>query len=89
MPKDVVYRKKVGFQLPLEDWLWNQPAGRDRLAGLDGLASCLEVRGVKQVLAQRDEMATELAWVLLTLDVWLRIFLNKSRVLEFCNRSAA
>lgn len=82
MPKEVVYRKKVGFQLPLEDWLWNQEAGRERMADLSGLRGCLDMQGVQQALGQRDETATELAWVLLTLDVWLRIFLNKARVLE-------
>jgi asparagine synthase (glutamine-hydrolysing) len=89
MPKEVVYRKKVGFQLPLEDWLWNHPAGRDRMADLGRLRGHLDVGGVLQALAPRDETATELAWVLLTLDIWLGIFLNKSRVLEFGSVEAA
>ena len=85
LPKDIVYRKKSGFGVPLDRWFRN----RRRLGGfLDHLASTsFRQRGLWDV-AQVDRVIDdhmagraehgELLWELVNLELWSRMYLDET-----------
>lgn len=90
VPKDLVYRKKVGFRIPLERWLFTSDAGRARLRRLaeanNPIYDYLDRQVILLILnnpaAGEDEALTELVWMLLSLSLWMELFLRKEAVLE-------
>jgi asparagine synthase (glutamine-hydrolysing) len=82
LPKDIVYRKKMGFPTPLRAWLRDDSArGRlDRLHDPDGLVShYFDKRGLETLLARHvsgQVDATDRIWRLLNLQAWGQIFLS-------------
>jgi asparagine synthase (glutamine-hydrolysing) len=90
VPEDLVYRKKVGFRIPLERWLFTSEAGRARLDWLaqpdNPIYDYIDRQAVTPILtnpaAGKDEALTELVWMLLSIGLWMRIFLRKETVLE-------
>ena len=87
LPESILYRKKMGFGVPLNRWFREElkPAARDIL-----LAKRSVERGYfnKKVIARMlDEHAAMTAdhsyrlWALLWLELWHRIFVDKSSVL--------
>lgn len=78
LPHEVLYRKKMGFSVPLAAWFRGALSGRLRSALLEGeVAKCgyftpstLEVMLRQHAAGQRDNSAT--LWSLLMLDAFLR-----------------
>lgn len=88
LPRDIIYRKKMGFPTPLRQWLREPNAGqlfaliRDR-EGL--LASYLDFRVLDGLLERHQAGqvdATDRIWRLLNLQIWGDIFLTGKRSVE-------
>jgi len=84
LPRDIIYRKKMGFPTPIRRWL-NEPHANGLLAGLadrDGfLASYLDPAEVGRVVQRHRsglEDATDRIWRLLNLHLWGIIFFGAS-----------
>lgn len=85
LPKDVVYRKKMGFPTPVRDWLHGalaQPIYDSMLAGgsflleyVDGKVLSELIRGHQE--GRRD--GTDRLWRLLNLQLWGDLFLTRRR----------
>ncbi|MGZ5477713.1 MAG: asparagine synthetase B family protein, partial [Thermoanaerobaculia bacterium] len=82
LPRDIVYRKKMGFPTPLRAWLRDDTA-RARLQRLhdpDGLVShYFDRRALEALLARHmsgEVDATDRIWRLLNLQAWGHIFLS-------------
>jgi asparagine synthase (glutamine-hydrolysing) len=82
LPRDIVYRKKMGFPTPLRAWLRDETS-RARLDGLhhkDGLvAQYFDKRSLETLLARHvsgEVDATDRIWRLLNLQAWGEIFLS-------------
>lgn len=87
LPKPIVYRRKLGFGLPLARW-FATPAGIERRSWL-ARNSCplnqyLDSKVVKRLLDtyQGTELQAEALWLLLTLGIWLALISTKPRVLQ-------
>ncbi len=77
LPAEIVHRSKVGFALPLRDWL--APAGPlgGRIADLrraDGTAGDV----ARAAFGASAEPSPDLLWTLLALNVWEGVFLGNS-----------
>jgi asparagine synthase (glutamine-hydrolysing) len=84
LPRDIVYRKKMGFPTPLRTWL-RESAAEPIFAGLlrkEGLlASVLDMAGVKELIRKHRngvEDGTDRIWRLLNLQIWGDMFLDGS-----------
>jgi asparagine synthase (glutamine-hydrolysing) len=81
LPRDIIYRKKMGFPTPLRQWLQGQDAERllAMLTSGDGLVTSLVDRQALNQLLDRHrrgiEDATDRIWRLLNLQIWGEIFL--------------
>ena len=85
LPRDITYRKKMGFPTPLRQWL-REPAASGLLARLqarDGLlAPYLNHAELEQLLARQQagaEDCTDRLWRLLNLQVWGDLFITGRR----------
>jgi asparagine synthase (glutamine-hydrolysing) len=85
LPRDIIYRKKMGFPTPLRDWLLD-PNAEPLYAALgapDGLlASLLDMREVNALIGRHRsgfEDATDRIWRLLNLQIWGDLFLTGRR----------
>lgn len=90
LPRDIVYRKKMGFPTPLRQWLMD-PASDGLLAQLqdrDGLlASYIDFTYLNDLLARHKsglEDATDRIWRLLNLQLWGNIFITSRTGLLAC-----
>lgn len=85
LPREIVYRKKMGFPTPIRRWLLDPRAANlhSVLCARDGLlASYLEMPAVEELLARHQgglEDATDRIWRLLNLQIWGDIFLAGRR----------
>jgi asparagine synthase (glutamine-hydrolysing) len=85
VPREIIYRKKMGFPTPLRQWLLDPRADHlfGILRGRDGLlANYIDPAGLDALLdRQRSGMedATDRIWRLLTLQLWGDIFLTGKR----------
>jgi asparagine synthase (glutamine-hydrolysing) len=76
LPKEIVYRKKMGFPTPLKRWLRSPRAAplHDALVSPDGfLASYLDLAEIRSLTARHRagaEDATDRIWSLLNLQIW-------------------
>ena len=81
LPRDIVYRTKMGFPTPLRSWLRSPKAAPllARLQDSSGLLSDWVDRGVMNALLDRHqrgvEDATDRIWRLLNLQLWGDMFL--------------
>ena len=82
LPKEIVYRKKMGFPTPLRAWLRDDSA-RARLDGLHDpgglVSSYFDKRPLETLLARHASGsvdATDRIWRLLNLQAWGQIFLS-------------
>ena len=82
LPRDIIYRKKMGFPTPLKAWL-REPAAQDIFTLLekpDGLLASYCDRDYLRALLGRHQQGTEDAtdriWNLLNLQLWGEIYLN-------------
>ncbi len=85
LPRQIVYRKKMGFPTPLRQWLLD-PRAEPLFAALrdrDGfLASCLDLHQVDTLLDRHRagvHDATDRIWRLLNLQVWGDLFVTGKR----------
>jgi asparagine synthase (glutamine-hydrolysing) len=85
VPREIIYRKKMGFPTPLRQWLLDPRAEHlfDVLRARDGLLAQyidptkLDALLVRQKTGQED--ATDRIWRLLTLQLWGDLFLTGKR----------
>ena len=79
LPREGVYRPKVGFGLPIGEWLRN-PHGLGRYLHLlrEGRRAFLNHAAVEALIEEhlRGEDRTEQLWMLITLELWTRIFID-------------
>ena len=88
LPKEIVYRKKCGFGLPISDWLKDEsgfgkylkmfidPKTKRSFLNYDNI-----IKYIKQHSSgERDN--SELLWILISLEVWMRIFIDGDTVSE-------
>jgi asparagine synthase (glutamine-hydrolysing) len=85
LPKEIIYRKKMGFPTPLRDWLTqsrSQPI-YDALRDPNGLVASLVDKAALENLIHRQqnglEDATDRFWRLLNLQLWADVYLNGRR----------
>jgi len=85
LPRDIIYRKKMGFPTPLRAWLLT-PAAQpllDRLTADDGLLAAHvnldHVRGLIGLHQRGLEDATDRLWRLMNLQMWGDVFLTGRR----------
>ena len=82
LPRDIVYRKKMGFPTPLREWLMDrraQPLFAMLLASDGLLASYLDTKAIASLVERHQrgtEDATDRIWRLLNLQIWGDVFLN-------------
>jgi asparagine synthase (glutamine-hydrolysing) len=85
LPRDIIYRKKMGFPTPIRQWLLDQRAEPlyQALTARDGfLAEYLDVEQVKSLIARHragTEDATDRVWRLINLQLWGDLFLTGRR----------
>jgi asparagine synthase (glutamine-hydrolysing) len=85
LPREAIYRQKVGFSVPVSDWLKDK-SGLGRYLELFSdksfkLRSYFESVRIQQLI---DEHLTgkynhcEILWNLINFELWYRIFIEKS-----------
>jgi asparagine synthase (glutamine-hydrolysing) len=85
LPKEIIYRQKMGFPTPLKQWLGDSRTARlfDWLRDPGGLVAAHVERSKLEELIERQrsgaEDGTDRIWRLLTLQVWGDIFLTGRR----------
>jgi len=85
LPRDIVYRKKMGFPTPLRAWLSDSEASPllDSLLSDDGIVGDMLDRKELGALLDRHragtEDATDRIWRLLNLQIWGEIFITGKR----------
>jgi asparagine synthase (glutamine-hydrolysing) len=82
LPRDIIYRTKLGFPTPIRQWLLDPRAGElyELLRRRDGLlAAYIDDNALARLLERHKsglEDATDRIWRLLTLQVWGDLFLT-------------
>jgi asparagine synthase (glutamine-hydrolysing) len=86
LPSEIVNRRKVGFEMPLGEWLRPGGALAHRVQSLrdaDSFAAGVTNRNVVEQLINEHNSRTanhgDILWTLIALDTWARVFLG-SRV---------
>ncbi|MEQ1948708.1 MAG: asparagine synthase (glutamine-hydrolyzing) [Bryobacteraceae bacterium] len=83
LPKEIIYRKKMGFPTPLRDWLRQPKAAPllDMLTHSRGLVGeYLRPEAVQRLVDQHRaglEDGTDRLWRLINLELWGRVFFEK------------
>jgi asparagine synthase (glutamine-hydrolysing) len=81
LPREIIYRRKMGFPTPIREWLLDSRAGRlyTCLRDPDGLVAACTDRTELEALLERHqrgvEDATDRIWRLLCLQIWGDVFL--------------
>jgi asparagine synthase (glutamine-hydrolysing) len=85
LPREIIYRKKMGFPTPLRQWL-SGAAGAQQYAGLRApdafVAEFLDRAELNTILDRHEggvEDATDRIWRLMNLDAWGEIFIKGNR----------
>ncbi len=85
LPKEIIYRRKMGFPTPIEPWL-RAPESEPLLQSLqkrDGfLAQWFDLKAVDDLLARHRagaEDATDRIWRLINLQLWGDLFFDENR----------
>lgn len=88
MPREQIYRKKLGLSTPLNEWMAN-PARLGRHLDLLRPHPFLRMEGIHALLrAHRAEPDTRIhsktgrLWLLLNLEVWHRMFIEQMRPMD-------
>jgi asparagine synthase (glutamine-hydrolysing) len=82
LPRDIIYRKKMGFPTPLRQWLLDgraEPLFRLLLDRKRFLTEYVDLGFVETLIARqrsRTEDATDRLWRLLNLQLWGDLFLT-------------
>jgi asparagine synthase (glutamine-hydrolysing) len=85
LPREIIYRKKMGFPTPVRAWL-QQPGAAALLAPLRDprgfIASLVDLAEVERLLQAHQsghEDGTDRIWRLLNLNIWGELYLNGGR----------
>jgi asparagine synthase (glutamine-hydrolysing) len=76
LPDDILYRKKMGFSVPLADWLRNEirPTAETLLLNpSSGLSEFFDRKGIEKVWRKHqngDSQFTQELWSLLAFELW-------------------
>lgn len=88
LPEDILYRKKMGFSVPLSQWLSKElRPSADRLfyQADSGLAQCFDMRKVQQLwqrhLAGEHQFTQEL-WSMLVFEQWWQHYMTDSNIAD-------
>ena len=83
LPKEIIYRKKFGFDVPIKDWLCSEKALRPLLDLLRDRAfkerGYFEYRNVDKFIDEHlsgNKDHSEILWSLLNLEIWQRMFID-------------
>jgi asparagine synthase (glutamine-hydrolysing) len=86
LPNDILYRKKMGFSVPLAEWLNNEL----RLMAEDafnsnegGLAECFNMNAVRQLWQKHqsgDYRYTQELWSMLAFELWWRAYSGRNQI---------
>lgn len=82
LPREIIYRKKMGFPTPLRQWLFAPEAGPlyTMLSAPDGFAaSFLNLSEIEALINRHRsgaEDATDRIWRLLNLQIWFDVFFS-------------
>jgi asparagine synthase (glutamine-hydrolysing) len=83
LPSEIVNRRKVGFEMPLGEWLRPGGALAHRVADLrdgDSFAARVTNRNViEQLIKEHNSRSVnhgDILWTLIALDVWAKVFLG-------------
>ena len=85
LPREIVYRKKMGFPTPLRQWLMDarMAPAITALRASDGLLAAYVNRGELDRLIERHRAGlidgTDRLWRLLNLQIWGDVFLTGKR----------
>jgi asparagine synthase (glutamine-hydrolysing) len=85
LPEDIIYRKKMGFPTPFQQWMSEPRAAKifNLLRARDGiLAEYLDRKEIDRLLDRHERRicdATDRIWRLLNLQMWDEIFLRGKR----------
>jgi asparagine synthase (glutamine-hydrolysing) len=85
LPREIIYRKKMGFPTPLRQWMLDArsaPLDKLLLSPKGVLAQYLDLRAVADLLDRQRggvEDATDRIWRLLNLQMWGDLFLTGDR----------
>jgi asparagine synthase (glutamine-hydrolysing) len=85
LPKNIVYRKKMGFPTPLRTWLRDQnaqPIYRDLVDRNGFVCSLLDHKPLASLIDRHlsnQEDATDRIWRLLNLQIWGDVFITGRR----------
>lgn len=84
LPEDVLYRKKMGFSVPLAQWLRHEI--RELAQGIfsddnGGLAECFDMYKVRQLWQNHlngQSQNTQELWSMIAFELWWRAYQNRS-----------
>lgn len=92
LPKEIVYRKKEGFSVPLGKWFDNElkDLTQNILLSEESLKrGYFRERAIKKILedhiGRRKEYSTQL-WILLNLEIWHRMFIDNHKIVKELNK---
>lgn len=80
LPDDVLYRKKMGFSVPLAQWLSNElrPVAKSIFnSDQGGLSKCFDMKGVQQLWQRHqdgDWRYTQELWSMLVFELWWQTY---------------
>lgn len=81
-PKELVYRAKIGFGLPISSWLKNSNGLGKYLIFFSGQMAkrlFLDYNYINKVIAEHksgEKDHGQLLWILISLEIWLQIFID-------------
>jgi asparagine synthase (glutamine-hydrolysing) len=85
LPNRIVYREKVGFTMPLGEWLRPRGALGSRVERLrdphSKLREVLNGRAIDRLIEQHNRGTADhgdILWTLIALDAWAAVFLQES-----------
>ena len=83
LPREIVHRRKVGFEMPLGAWLRAGGVLSGRVAALDDASSfvgeVVDPAAITRLRREHDSLQADhadLLWTLVALDAWARTFLG-------------
>jgi asparagine synthase (glutamine-hydrolysing) len=85
LPREIIYRKKMGFPTPVRQWLLDRRAEplyealRDRRGFISSIVDSSALESLISRHLSRQEDATDRLWRLLNLQVWGDLFLTGRR----------
>lgn len=84
LPREILYRKKQGYSLPIKNWLRNElrDYAREQIRGSDLLREVFEPAVIERVWQEhlsRRHNHNHLLWALLNLALWHRRFVGGGR----------